>query len=143
MEDKILQIDVKPGWKAGTKITFPKEGDQMPNNVPADIVFVIKDKPHSVFTRDGQDISYKAKISLRDALCGTTIQVPTLTGRKIPLNVTEVVKPGSNRRIQGEGLPYAKQPTRRGDLVIEFDIKFPDRIPSGAKDILKDCIPHS
>ncbi|KAK7099703.1 dnaJ homolog subfamily B member 1-like [Littorina saxatilis] len=143
MEDKILQIDVKPGWKAGTKITFPKEGDQMPNNVPADIVFVIKDKPHPIFTRDGQDVRYKAKISLRDALCGSTIQVPTLSGRKIPLNLTEVVKPGSTRRIQGEGLPYAKQPSKRGDLIIEFDIKFPDKIPAGAKDILKDCIPTS
>ena len=64
-EDKILTIDVKPGWKAGTKITFPKEGDQTPNNVPADIVFVIKDKPHSIFTRDGSDIKYKATISLK------------------------------------------------------------------------------
>lgn len=65
MEDKILTIDVKPGWKAGTKITFPKEGDQTPNNVPADIVFVIKDKPHPMFTRDGSDIRYKATISLK------------------------------------------------------------------------------
>lgn len=65
-EDKILTIDIKPGWKAGTKITFPKEGDQTPNNIPADVVFVIKDKPHSVFTREGSDIRYKAKISLKD-----------------------------------------------------------------------------
>lgn len=143
VEDKILQIDVKPGWKSGTKITFPKEGDQTPNNIPADIVFVIKDKPHPTFSRDGQDIHYKAKISLRDALCGTTIQVPTLGGRKIPLNLTEVIKPGGQRRIQGEGLPYAKQPTKKGDLIIEFDIKFPDKIPVGAKEILKDCIPAS
>lgn len=65
MEDKILTIDVKPGWKAGTKITFPKEGDQAPHKVPADIVFVIKDKPHPMFTRDGSDIKYKATISLK------------------------------------------------------------------------------
>lgn len=142
-EDKILQIDVKPGWKAGTKITFPKEGDQTPNNIPADIVFVIKDKPHGTFVRDGQDIRYTARISLRDALCGTTIHVPTLTGRKIPLNVTEVIKPGSLRRIQGEGLPYAKQPSKKGDLIIAFDIKFPDKITQSAKEILRDCIPAS
>ena len=143
VEDKILTIDVKPGWKSGTKITFPKEGDQTPNNIPADIVFVIKDKPHPTFVRDGQDVRYKARISLRDALCGTTVNIPTLGGRKIPLNLTEVVRPGSARRIQGEGLPFAKQPSKRGDLIIEFDIKFPDRIPPGAKDILKDCIPAS
>ena len=65
-EHKVLTIDVKPGWKAGTKVTFPKEGDQMPNSIPADVVFIIKDKPHPVFTRDGSDLRYKAKIGLRE-----------------------------------------------------------------------------
>ena len=65
-EDKVLTVEIKPGWKAGTKITFPKEGDQKPNNIPADIVFVIKDKPHNTFTRDGSDLRYKANVSLRD-----------------------------------------------------------------------------
>lgn len=142
-EDKILTIDIKPGWKAGTKITFPKEGDQTPHNVPADIVFVIKDKPHMLFTRDGSDIRYKANISLRDALCGTTIQVPTLTNRKIPLALNEVIKPNSTKRIQGEGLPVPKTPTQRGDLLVEFNVVFPNSISTNTKDILKDLIPQS
>jgi DnaJ-class molecular chaperone len=66
VEDKVLTIDVKPGWKAGTKITFPREGDQAANTVPADIVFVIKDKSHPHFKRDGSDLIYTAKIPLRD-----------------------------------------------------------------------------
>ena len=66
VEDKVLTVEIKKGWKAGTKITFPKEGDQTPNNVPADIVFVIKDKPHKTFARDGSDLKYKAKIGLRE-----------------------------------------------------------------------------
>ena len=65
-EDKILTIEVKRGWKEGTKITFPKEGDQTSNNIPADIVFVLKDKPHNIFKRDGSDVIYPARISLRE-----------------------------------------------------------------------------
>lgn len=65
-EDKILTVDVKKGWKEGTKITFPKEGDQTPSNIPADIIFIVKDKPHPVFKRDGSDIIYPAKISLKE-----------------------------------------------------------------------------
>ena len=34
IRDKILTITVKRGWRPGTKITFPQEGDQGPNNVP-------------------------------------------------------------------------------------------------------------
>ena len=66
LEDKVLTIDVKPGWKAGTKITFPREGDQSANTVPADIVFIIKDKPHQYFKRDGVDLIYSARITLRE-----------------------------------------------------------------------------
>lgn len=34
MKEKILTINVKPGWKEGTKITFQNEGDQGPNIIP-------------------------------------------------------------------------------------------------------------
>lgn len=64
-EDKVLTINVKPGWKAGTKITFQREGDQGRNKIPADIVFIIRDKPHPLFKREGSDIRYTAKVTLK------------------------------------------------------------------------------
>lgn len=46
-QEKILEINVKPGWKSGTKITFEKEGDEMdPSVEPADLVFILEEKPH-------------------------------------------------------------------------------------------------
>ncbi|XP_003707298.1 dnaJ protein homolog 1 [Megachile rotundata] len=142
-EDKVLTINVKPGWKAGTKITFPKEGDQGRGKVPADIVFIIRDKPHPLFRREGSDIRYICKISLKQALCGTIIEVPTLTGEKINLNLTrEIVKPNSVKRIQGHGLPFPKEPSRKGDLLVSFDIKFPETLSQSAKDILYDTLPN-
>lgn len=65
-EDKILNIVIKRGWKEGTKITFPKEGDETPDNIPADIAFILKDKGHPHFKRDGSNIIYTAKISLKE-----------------------------------------------------------------------------
>lgn len=142
-EEKVLTVEIKPGWKAGTKITFPKEGDQTPNKIPADIVFIVKDKPHPVFTRDGSDIKYKAKIGLREALVGGCVNVPTLEGRRIPLQLRDIVKPGTVQKIQGEGLPMPKQPHRRGNLVVEFDVRFPDHLSQSAKEILADTLPRT
>ncbi|KAL1776105.1 hypothetical protein HispidOSU_000792 [Sigmodon hispidus] len=108
-EDKILHIVIKRGWKEGTKITFPKEGDATPDNIPADIVFVLKDKPHAHFRRDGTNVLYSALISLKEALCGCTVNIPTIDGRVIPLPCNDVIKPGTVKRLRGEGLPFPKR----------------------------------
>ncbi|XP_046901380.1 dnaJ homolog subfamily B member 5 [Hypomesus transpacificus] len=139
-EDKVLDVVVKKGWKAGTKITFPREGDETPNNTPADITFVLKDKKHSQYKRDGSNIVYTAKITLKEALCGCTVNVPTLDNRMMPLPCSDVIKPGAIRRLRGEGLPHPKMPAQRGDLVVEFQVLFPDRIPPQSREIIKHSL---
>uniref|UniRef100_A0A8D8X8M5 DnaJ protein homolog 1 n=1 Tax=Cacopsylla melanoneura TaxID=428564 RepID=A0A8D8X8M5_9HEMI len=141
-EDKVLTINVKPGWKAGTKITFQKEGDQGKNKIPADIVFIIRDKPHPLFKREGSDLRYTAKITLRDALTGCALNIPTLTGEKVPLNLkSEIIKPNTIKKIPNQGLPLPKEPQKKGDLLVSFDIKFPDTLNQNSKDILYDVLP--
>lgn len=64
-EDKLVNIAIKPGWKSGTRVTFQKEGDQTHGKIPADIVFVIRDKPHQLYKREGSDIRYTARLTLK------------------------------------------------------------------------------
>lgn len=64
-EDKYVSISVKPGWKSGTKVTFQKEGDQTKGQIPSDIVFIIRDKPHPLFRREGSDLRYTARLTLK------------------------------------------------------------------------------
>merc|ERR1719273_1000742 len=104
VEDKVLKINIKPGWKSGTKVTFSQEGDKIPGKIPADIAFIIRDKPHPIFSRDGTNLLYTYKIPLREALCGSLIQVPTLEGKKVAINCSgEVIKPSTTKRLQGYG----------------------------------------
>lgn len=141
VEDKVLSIEIKPGWKQGTKITFPREGDQSPSTIPADIVFIIKDKPHPVFRRDGSDLIYAAKINLADALCGTTVNVPTLDASRVrKLTLNEVIKPTTEKRLTGDGLPNPKQPSTRGDIIVKFDIKFPDNLSREQREALSSTL---
>ncbi|KAI8126439.1 DnaJ-like protein 1 [Lucilia cuprina] len=142
-EEKVLNITVKPGWKAGTKITFQQEGDQTPGKIPADIIFIIRDKAHPLFKREGSDLRYSAQVSLKQALCGTTVSVPTLQGDRITINTQgEIIKPTTVKRISGRGLPFPKEPSRRGDLMVSFDIKFPDSIQPGTKELLSEILPN-
>lgn len=128
LETEILTIDVKPGWKKGTKITFPDKGNEQPNQLPADIVFVIDEKPHDVYKRDGNDLIVNQSVSLAEALSGTTINLTTLDGRSLSIPVTDIVSPGYELVVSKEGMPIVKEPGGRGDLRIKFDIKFPTRL---------------
>lgn len=76
------------------------------------------------------------------ALLGSTVRIPTLSGQTIPLETGDsVVRPGMVRRIHGEGLPYPKQPTRRGDLIVEFEVEFPEHLSQNVRNKLADLLP--
>ena len=119
---------MKPGWKKGTKITFPDKGNEQAGQLPADLVFVIDEKPHDVYKRDGNDLVIDQKISLAEALAGTTLNFKTLDGRNLSIPVTEVVSPGYELTIRNEGMPIAREPRRKGNLKIKFEVKFPARL---------------
>lgn len=141
-EEKVLTIEVKPGWKAGTKIRFPKEGDQSANSVAADIVFIIRDKPHSIFRRDGSDLHYLHKLSLKEALISKSeVRIPTLTSEIINLPLTGVIKPTTVRTIPNRGLPHTKDPSRCGDLIVTFDIQFPDTLDDNSRNLIEQALP--
>jgi len=62
---------------------FSKKGDVKPGVIPADICFTVKQKPHNVFTRDGDDLHMKMNITLAQALCGFEMKIPYLDGTMI------------------------------------------------------------
>lgn len=100
---KDLVINVKPGWKKGTKVTFVEEGDEAPNTIPADLVFVIQEKEKSDpgYERDGNNLVYTYKITLSDALTDCSLQIPTLDNRIISIACPEVVSPFYQKLIPG------------------------------------------
>jgi len=140
-ETKTLSVNVRPGWKKGTKVTFPNEGDEGHNIVPADLVFVITEKPHAKLAREGNNLVFTSRISLADALTDCAIDVPTLDGRTLAIPCPEVVAPGYEKAIPGEGMPLSKKPDQRGDLVIRFHIIFPEYLPEDKKQSLRMLLP--
>ncbi|KAK2980007.1 hypothetical protein RJ640_020033 [Escallonia rubra] len=131
--EEILTIEIKPGWKKGTKITFPEKGNEQRGVIPADLVFIIDEKPHSVFKRDGNDLIVTQKLSLAEALTGYTAQVTTLDGRNLTIPISSVISPTYEEVVKGEGMPIPKEPARRGNLKMKFNIKFPARLTAEQK----------
>ncbi|KAK2380793.1 dnaJ protein subfamily B member [Trifolium repens] len=131
--EEILTITVKPGWKKGTKITFPEKGNEQPNVTAADLVFVIDERPHSIFSREGNDLIVTQKISLAEALTGYTVHITTLDGRKLSIPINNVIHPNYEEVVPKEGMPIPKDPSKKGNLRIKFNIKFPTRLTDEQK----------
>lgn len=137
-EDKIVEVNIKPGWKAGTKIRYHKQGDQHPNHIPADIVFVLQDKPDKEYSREDNDLIYHKDISLVDALCGTRFIYRHLDGRNLQVFAPSVISPETEIKYPGMGMPISKQPGTFGDLRIKFNIKFPKTLSSEDKAAIRN-----
>ncbi|XP_010254210.1 PREDICTED: dnaJ homolog subfamily B member 1-like isoform X2 [Nelumbo nucifera] len=104
-ESEILTIDVKPGWKKGTKITFPDKGNE--------------------------------QVSLAEALSGTTVNIVTLDGRDLAIPVSDILSPGYELVVEEEGMPITKEPGKKGNLRIKFEVRFPTRLSSEQRAGLK------
>ena len=138
-EENIIQLDVKPGWKDGTKVTYPGEGDHIQGRPPQDVIFIIREKQHPIFKREKDDLIIETSISLRQALCGFKLTQNGIDGKPLTLNVEDVIQPGTERRISGQGMP--RKGGGRGDLVFRFKIKFPSSLNSKQKDLIKQAFP--
>ncbi len=101
--------------------------------MPADLVFVLAEKPHSKLVREGSNLIFLKKLSLADALTDCSIEVPTLDGRCLSIPCPEVVAFGYEKVVGGEGMPLSKKPGTRGDLIIRFNIVFPEYLSEDKK----------
>ncbi|XP_056417105.1 dnaJ homolog subfamily B member 13 isoform X2 [Hyla sarda] len=102
IRDKILSIDVPPGWRSGTRITFPNEGDQ--------------------------------------ALTGCTVEVETLDERLLNIPINDIVHPKYSKVVPGEGMQTPSDLTVKGDLIIQFDIQFPEHLTPEKKQLLRKAL---
>eukprot|EP00300_Choanocystis_sp_HF-7_P042914 c9571_g1_i1.p3 GENE.c9571_g1_i1~~c9571_g1_i1.p3 ORF type:complete len:238 (+),score=43.13 c9571_g1_i1:3-716(+) len=137
---KVLSVDVQPGYKDGTALTFEGEGDEEPGRLPADIKFVIRTKPHARFEREGDNLVTRVTVPLADALAGARVAIRTLDDRTVDFTTTAVITPDTVHRVPGEGMPSRKNKGQRGDLLVRFAIAFPRVLSADQKDRVRQAL---
>ncbi|KAK3048936.1 Molecular chaperone (DnaJ super) [Extremus antarcticus] len=138
-EDRVLEVKTKPGWKAGTKIKFQDMGDQVEGGVQ-DLHFVLKEKPHPLFTRDGDDIKHTVEIPLKEALTGWKRTVQTIDGKQVNVSSAGPTQATFAERFPNLGMPKSKTPSVRGDFVVGVNIKMPTSLTAEQKKKLGEIL---
>ena len=122
--EKVVVLDIKPGWKAGTKITFKATPD-----FPLPIVFTIRETKHRYFERRGDDLRWKCRLTKRQVENGVVVKLPLLDGSKLVFNSKDdEVRNGAKRPFKGLGMPISKPKgsgslaKTAGDLIVKFEV---------------------
>ncbi|XP_004069682.1 dnaJ homolog subfamily A member 4 [Oryzias latipes] len=128
-QKKILEVHIDKGMKDGQKITFHGEGDQEPGLEPGDVIIVLDQKDHPVFQRQDNDLVMRMNLKLVEALCGFRKTIQTLDNRTLIISTQpgEVIKHNDFKCIQNEGMPLYRDPYEKGQLIIQFQVEFPDK----------------
>jgi len=142
---KSVPIEIKRGWRDGTRLTMSAKdvlkGETCPKSLQGiEFVFVISEAKHTLFTRDGDDLIHDASIPLVRSLTGCTLQLATLDGREITVGVNDVITPGYEKIISGEGMPSYEEPSMRGNLVVKFKLEFPVELDGMQRHLIKTAL---
>jgi len=135
VKDKVkkrIEINIKQGWKSGTKIIFEREGDEHVGRIPADLVFIMKEAPHIYLTREGNNVVYHANVTLKEALKGVRVKVPLLDGTDKVVTIGKVIHPSYTHKLDGCGMPDSHGGF--GDLLIRFFVRFPEKLNDEQRD---------
>ncbi|EUD65375.1 hypothetical protein C922_04320 [Plasmodium inui San Antonio 1] len=125
-DHKLLTIDIKPGLDDGTRIICYGDGDQLsPWQQPGNLIFKVTTKDHNIYIRDGNNLIFRCVLTLEQVLSGFQFGLLTLDKRELIIRVDDFVTPNSRRTIPNEGMPILNNPSKRGNLIIEFVILFP------------------
>jgi len=120
-----LDVKIPAGTRDGQVLRLRGKGSKAAaKGQDGDALIEIKVKPHPFLKRDGDDIRVEVPISIREAVLGGKIRVPTPGGY---LNVT--LKPhtntGTTLRLKGKGVP--KTGGNHGDLLATVKIVLPEK----------------
>jgi len=140
-EAKIITVDIEPGMKWGETISFYGESDQSPDFMTGDLIFMLKPKHDDRFhfERKGDDLYLKQEISFVDALTGTSFTVQNLAGNEIHLTYPDPINPGDVLCVPNQGMPIRGHMDNFGDLIVQFEVKFPEKINEEQKKAIKEA----
>ncbi len=136
--ERTLELKILPGVQDEQFIKIKSAGEAGELGTPTGDLYVrIKIKPHPLFERRADDLIIKKELKILDLLLGKKIEIPTISGGKLQVEIPAHFNLKDNLRIPGEGMPHFGS-FGRGDLLVSFIIKAPKKLSPKAKKILED-----
>jgi len=134
-----IRIEILPGIDDNQLIQIRGAGEAGERGTAAGDLYVrVRVRPHSVFERHGANLVVSRELKVVDLLLGRKVEVPTVAGGKLSVEVPAGFNLKENLRIPNEGMPHFNS-YGRGDLYVSFVIKAPKKLDGKAKKALEEA----
>jgi len=124
-DGKTIDLKLPKGVEDGTKIRLSGKGQEGPGRA-GDAIVTISIAPHPFYTREGDNIRLNLPITLKEAVLGAKVKVPTPEGT-VMLTVPKGSSSGKILRLKGRG--FTGKSGSRGDLLVSLEIEVPAADP--------------
>ncbi len=133
-----LMVTIPAGTDNGTRLTLRGKGDAGENGgVAGDLILFITVRPDKYFVRDGNDIYLQVPISITQACLGASIQVPTIDGNDVIVDIPSGCQSGKILRLKKKGAPIFQRDNERGDMYLKIVVEIPKRLSIKEKKIMQ------
>ena len=131
-----LSVHVPAGVKDNQKLKLANEGDSPGSGGQAgDLYVIIQVQPHAFFTRDENDVHMEVPLNFTDALLGTSLEIPTLSG-KAALKIPPGTSSGQIFRLKAKGFPRLGS-FGAGDMLVKVQLVTPARLTNEEKELVE------
>jgi molecular chaperone DnaJ len=141
MVQERLTVKIPPGVDEGSRVRLSGKGTaRTPGGPVGDLYLVIRLRPHPYLERKGQDLFLDLPITVREAMSGATVTVPTPSG-EVNLKIPPGSQSGQKLRLRGKGITDEKA-QKSGDLYVKLMIQLPradEERARHAADLLESC----
>jgi DnaJ-class molecular chaperone len=120
-DGKTIDLKLPKGVEDGTKIRLAGKG-QPGAGGNGDALVTIAISPHPFFTRDGNDLRLRLPVTLKEAVLGAKVKVPTPEG---PVMMTIPKGSSSGRVLRLKGRGFTAKSGSRGDELVTIEIDLP------------------
>jgi curved DNA-binding protein len=132
-----ITVKIPKGMISGKKLRITGKGEPSPYGGPAgDLYIRSKVLHHPVYDVQAQDLYIIRDIKLSEAILGTNISVPTLSGKELKLKIPAGTKHKTKMRLSGHGLPHMHGKSQ-GDLYVHIHVNMPKRLNKKQKALIE------
>lgn len=136
-KDKKISVNIPAGVDSGMHLRLTGKGDEGPyGGPPGNLFVVISVDNHDFFDRHGDDLLCELPITYSQAVLGTSLEIPTLTG-KTKIDIPAGTQTHTVFRLKGKGIPHLRG-GGNGDLYVKVTIKTPRKLKKREKELIKE-----